>query len=237
MSFGALHGAAAGRSESADLSRWAAASHPPAPERPGEMARDLRDVLDAILAGVVVIDSEGTVDQLNSAACRILEHSADAAKGIPVERLLGPTHALARLGRKVLETGISTSENSQEIESRFTEDLRVDVAASPLFDEIGDLAGLGILGAQRQKLPRTPNPSRSNRSWTTVTMAGSSSTTRMYPICGFYLPARCADLCLEGGSSGQAVPNATSNYSQRGWSVKNAATELDVPTYSLKIRV
>ena len=105
------------------------------------MARDLRDVLDAILAGVVVIDAEGAVDQLNSAACRILEQSADAAKGIPVERLLGPTHALARLGRKVLERGIPTSENSQEIESRFNEDLRVDVAASPLFDETGALDG------------------------------------------------------------------------------------------------
>jgi two-component system nitrogen regulation sensor histidine kinase GlnL len=105
------------------------------------MARDLRDVLDAILAGVVVIDVDGSVDQLNSAACRILERSADAAKGIPVERLLGPAHALARLGRKVLETGIPSSEAGQEIERRFNEDLRVDVAASPLFDETGVLDG------------------------------------------------------------------------------------------------
>jgi two-component system nitrogen regulation sensor histidine kinase GlnL len=105
------------------------------------MARDLRDVLDAILAGVVVIDAEGTVEQLNSAACRILEHSAHAAVGVPVERLLGPTHALARLGRKALETGIPASESSQEIESRFNEDLSVDVVASPLFDETGVLGG------------------------------------------------------------------------------------------------
>jgi two-component system nitrogen regulation sensor histidine kinase GlnL len=109
------------------------------------MARDLRDVLDAILAGVVVIDAEGTVEQLNSAACRILEKSAHAAMGAPVERLLGPTHALARLGRKVLETGIATSENSQQIERRFNEDLRVDVVASPLFDETGALDGAVLL--------------------------------------------------------------------------------------------
>jgi len=105
------------------------------------MARDLRDVLDAILAGVVVVDTEGIVEQLNSAACGILEHSAHAAVGSPVERLLGPSHALARLGRKVLATGIASSENSQEIESRFHEGLRVDVAASPLFDETGALDG------------------------------------------------------------------------------------------------
>jgi two-component system nitrogen regulation sensor histidine kinase GlnL len=90
---------------------------------------------------VVVIDADGTVDQLNSAACRILEQSADASKGAPVERLLGPTHALARLGRKVLETGVPTIETGQEIESRFHEGLRVDVAASPLFDETGVLDG------------------------------------------------------------------------------------------------
>jgi len=105
------------------------------------MARDLRDVLDAILAGVVVIDAEGIVERLNSAACGILEHSAQAAVGTPVERLLGPSHALARLGRKVLATGISGSENNQKIESRFNESLRVDVVASPLVDESGVLDG------------------------------------------------------------------------------------------------
>jgi len=81
------------------------------------------------------------VEQLNSAACGILEHSAHAAVGNPVERLLGPDHALARLGRKVLATGISSSENSQEIESRFNEGLKVDVAVSPLFNETGVLDG------------------------------------------------------------------------------------------------
>jgi len=109
------------------------------------MARDLRDVLDAILAGVVVLDAKGTVEQLNSAACRILEHSAHAAVGAPVERLLGPDHALARLGRRVLETATPASENSQEIESRFNEDLKVDVVASPLFDETGLLDGVVLV--------------------------------------------------------------------------------------------
>jgi two-component system nitrogen regulation sensor histidine kinase GlnL len=109
------------------------------------MARDLRDVLDAILAGVVVIDAEGIVEQLNSAACGILEHSVQAAVGSPVERLLGPGHALARLGRKVLATGISSSENSQEIESRYNQGRKVDVAASPLFDETGALDGAVVV--------------------------------------------------------------------------------------------
>ncbi len=109
------------------------------------MARDLHDVLDAILAGVVVIDAEGTVEQLNSAACRILEQSVQAAMGAPVERLLGSTHALARLGRKVLESGIASTESSQKIERRFNEDLRVDVAASPLLDEDGAVDGVVLV--------------------------------------------------------------------------------------------
>ena len=92
-----------------------------------------------------MIDAEGIVEQLNSAACRILEHSPHAALGAPVERLLGPGHALARLGRKALETGIAGSENGQEIESRFNEDLRVDVSASPLFDEAGVIDGAVLL--------------------------------------------------------------------------------------------
>ena len=118
------------------------------------MARDLRDVLDAILAGVVVIDAEGIVEQLNSAACGILEHSAHAAVGNPVERLLGPSHALARLGRKVLATGISSSENGQQIEGRFNEDLRVDVAASPLFDETGSPDGAVLVLRDRSAQQR-----------------------------------------------------------------------------------
>ena len=109
------------------------------------MARDLRDVLDAILAGVVVIDTEGTVEQVNTAACRILEHSVQAAVGLPMERLLGANHALARLGRKVLRTGIPSIEDGQEITSRYNENLRVDVAASPLFDESGVLDGAVVV--------------------------------------------------------------------------------------------
>ena len=61
------------------------------------MARDLSGVLDAVLAGVVVLDAEGRVELLNPVSCRILETSEEAARGQPVERLLGPEHAVARL--------------------------------------------------------------------------------------------------------------------------------------------
>jgi two-component system nitrogen regulation sensor histidine kinase GlnL len=105
------------------------------------MARDLSGVLDAVLAGIVVLDGEGNVDLANSAACRILEHSAEAVRGRPVEALLGPEHSLARLARAVLESSRSAVENECRVERRFDSDLAVDVAASPLFDESGQMNG------------------------------------------------------------------------------------------------
>ena len=37
------------------------------------MARDVQHVLDAVLDGVIVLDREGVVEQINSEASRILE--------------------------------------------------------------------------------------------------------------------------------------------------------------------
>jgi two-component system nitrogen regulation sensor histidine kinase GlnL len=108
------------------------------------MARDLSGVLDAVLAGIVVVDAEGSVDLANSAACRILEHSAEAARGRPVEALLGPEHALAKLARAVLASGRSAVENDCRVERRFDSDLAVDVAVSPLFDGAGRTNGAVI---------------------------------------------------------------------------------------------
>jgi two-component system, NtrC family, nitrogen regulation sensor histidine kinase GlnL len=105
------------------------------------VARELRHVLEAILAGVVVIDREGLVEEVNGAACRMLERSAEAVVGQPVEALAAAGHALARLGRTVLATGSSTSEAEQPLARRGEEDLSVDVAASPLFDDRGALDG------------------------------------------------------------------------------------------------
>ena len=109
------------------------------------MGRDLTGVLDAVLAGVVVLDREGRVELLNTAACRIFETSDGAARGLPVERLLGPSHAVARLARAVLASGGSAVENACPVERRFQPALAVDVAASPLFDASGAVDGVAVL--------------------------------------------------------------------------------------------
>jgi two-component system nitrogen regulation sensor histidine kinase GlnL len=107
------------------------------------MARAIGEVLEAILAGVVVADREGRIEQLNSVACRMLEHSSESVRGRPVEELVNAQHAVARLARMVLTDSVAVSEISQSIERRQGEDVQVDVAASPLFDE-GELDGVLI---------------------------------------------------------------------------------------------
>ena len=87
------------------------------------MGRDLSRVLDAVLAGIVVLDTECGVELVNSAACRMLETSAEAAVGRPLERLFGADDAVPALVRKVIRGGGSASENALRIERRHDDDL------------------------------------------------------------------------------------------------------------------
>ena len=105
------------------------------------MTRDLTGILDAVLAGILVIDAEGRLETCNAAASRMLEISADSALGRAVETLLGPDHALASLARDALVRGRSVTANECVVERRFDEDLTVDVSASPLFDTAGGIDG------------------------------------------------------------------------------------------------
>jgi PAS domain-containing protein len=69
----------------------------------GTPARDLKDVLEAVLDGVVVVDREGRVELVNGEACRMLETSAEFAAGLPLARVADP--AFEALVRSVLELG------------------------------------------------------------------------------------------------------------------------------------
>ena len=106
------------------------------------MARDLRGVLDAVLAGILVLDEEGRVELVNSAACRILETSAESAQGLPVERMLGPDHSIAKLARSVLASGRAAVDNEQRVERRGAEPVVVDASASPLFEDGRRVSGV-----------------------------------------------------------------------------------------------
>jgi len=105
------------------------------------MGRDLTGVLDAVIAGILVLDAEGRVDLVNSAACSFLETSAEASLNQPVAALFGASHPIPQMVQKVIRSGGSASENELRIGRRFDDDLVVDVAVSPLFDDSGPPTG------------------------------------------------------------------------------------------------
>ena len=107
-------------------------------------ARDLGSVMEAIVAGVVVLDREGRVEEINSTASRLIERSREQVVGRSAEELVTPSHALARLVRQTLARGSGFTENQQTIERRSDEDAVVDVAATPLFAE-GELDGVVLV--------------------------------------------------------------------------------------------
>ncbi len=109
------------------------------------MPRQLQTILDAVLDGVVVVDRSAQVELLNAEACRILESSSASAAAAPLEKLLGPDHAISALARSVLRDGRSAIADELAIERRFSEDLVADAAVAPLFEEDGELGGVVIV--------------------------------------------------------------------------------------------
>jgi two-component system nitrogen regulation sensor histidine kinase GlnL len=105
--------------------------------------RDLQSVLDAVLDGVLVLDTEGRVERVNTEACRILETSAETSAGTPIEKLVGSQHPLAGLARRVLDSGRSAIADELSLERRLDADLIVDAAASPLYEGL-ELSGVVI---------------------------------------------------------------------------------------------
>ena len=113
------------------------------------MSRPLKTILDAILDGIVVLDAQGRVEQLNSEACRILETSESSVVGGPLEKLFGPDHPIAQLSRTVQQSGRSAIEDDVTFERRFAGSLVADAAVAPLFDEQGGISGSVIVLGDR----------------------------------------------------------------------------------------
>jgi two-component system, NtrC family, nitrogen regulation sensor histidine kinase GlnL len=98
------------------------------------LKRDLQEVLEAVLDGVVVVDGEARIELLNGEACRMLETSAEAASGEDLGELVGDP-VFAALIRSVLATGRPVVQYDRVVPRRFSPAVIVDVAASPLWDE------------------------------------------------------------------------------------------------------
>ncbi|HEX5066411.1 MAG TPA: ATP-binding protein [Myxococcota bacterium] len=108
------------------------------------MARDLRGVLDALLDGLVVLDANLRIELLNAEACRVLGVSSELATGEELARA-GAGADFVRIASAVLESGGTQVESELRVPRRFAEDLVVDVAASPLFEDGAGTSGVVIV--------------------------------------------------------------------------------------------
>jgi two-component system nitrogen regulation sensor histidine kinase GlnL len=105
--------------------------------------RSLAHVIDALMSGVVVVDADGVVREMNGEACRILETSAESARRQPVEAALGPL--LAKLVRGVLASGRAMVENEIRIARRYASaPLLAEIALSPLYERSGGIDGIVV---------------------------------------------------------------------------------------------
>ena len=95
---------------------------------------EIQDLLDALLDGVIVVDGDGCVRELNAEACRILETSAEKARSQSIEQLLGPEHPVCALADQVRSSRRAAIVDDIHIDSRHGPDIRGDVAVSPLGD-------------------------------------------------------------------------------------------------------
>lgn len=107
------------------------------------LAREITQILDALLDGVVVVDGEGRIERLNAEACRILETSTEAVAGRPIEQVAGAS-GFAKGVRAVLAGAGATVEHEIRVPRRFQGAVLVDAAVAPLSDARGHGEGVVI---------------------------------------------------------------------------------------------
>lgn len=101
------------------------------------MARELQSVLDAILDGVLLIDRDGNVEDVNSEACRIFGRSAESIRGVSIDKMIDPEQAIVELARRAVETGRPFVQDEAVFERRNSPPLTIDLSVSPVFDADG----------------------------------------------------------------------------------------------------
>ncbi len=116
---------------------------------PGATPERLRwpDVLASISDGVIVLDAEGMLSDLNPAAEQLTGIAASQAIGIPFDELLAsrPSQAwLGEIARTALGEGMARRRSEGVLRSRAGE-VRVSAAGSPVHDAQGVLRGAALV--------------------------------------------------------------------------------------------
>ena len=98
------------------------------------MSRELKSVLDAVHDGILLIDQDGYVEDLNAEACRIFGTSAGNIRGVSMDRLIDPGRAIVSLAHRVVETGQPYVQDEVVFEQRTGGNVTIDISVSPMFD-------------------------------------------------------------------------------------------------------
>ncbi len=105
------------------------------------MARDLRNVLDAVLDGVIVISAEENIEEMNASACRILACSAEQARGQKLLDFIAENATVADLLHGALRKGRSVVAGELWLARPPHTEALLELSAAPLFDEHGAVDG------------------------------------------------------------------------------------------------
>jgi two-component system nitrogen regulation sensor histidine kinase GlnL len=98
------------------------------------VSRELKSVLDAVHDGILLIDQDGYVEDLNAEACRIFGTSAGNIRGVSMDRLIDPGRAIVSLAHRVVETGQPYVQDEVVFEQRTGGNVTIDISVSPMFD-------------------------------------------------------------------------------------------------------
>jgi two-component system nitrogen regulation sensor histidine kinase GlnL len=119
------------------------------------VARHLTNVLEAVLDGVVLVDAEGRVEELNSEAGRLCG-LAESALGQSLDACLGSDHVVSELAREVVASGRAKIERERRLAHRLptpgVPEVVADVSAAPLFDGEGEVDGVVLVLRDRTVL-------------------------------------------------------------------------------------
>lgn len=99
------------------------------------MKHDLQGIFDALLEGVVVLDSDDRIEFVNAEATRLLGASGEIPAGKPLAETLDPDHPICRIVERVRRSGRASIHDEVEFPRRFAAPIPVDVSASILGEQ------------------------------------------------------------------------------------------------------
>ena len=115
------------------------------------MTLDLQSIFDALLEGVVLLDTGGRIELANAEAVRILNAPKEMSPGNELALVLGRDHPVCQIVERVLKSKRASIHDEVELPQRLAPTIPVDVAVSILGDGARDVDTPGVAIALRDR--------------------------------------------------------------------------------------